>query len=106
MATDVKGDSHTVSGLVPDTIYLFLVRAVNAHGLSDPSGTSEPVRTQGETWWGHWWRWPWTYHPCVYLCLGTMMKVPGHPAPLGASPLSDADGGALAPITLGCIPVW
>ncbi|KAK2532696.1 hypothetical protein Q9233_005050 [Columba guinea] len=46
VATDVKGDSHTVSGLVPDTIYLFLVRAVNAHGLSDPSGTSEPVRTQ------------------------------------------------------------
>ncbi|XP_065507964.1 roundabout homolog 3 [Caloenas nicobarica] len=46
VATDVESDSHTVSGLVPDTVYLFLVRAVNAHGLSDPSGISEPVRTQ------------------------------------------------------------
>ncbi|KAM6400271.1 roundabout homolog 3 [Rhynochetos jubatus] len=49
VATDVEGETHTVSGLVPDTVYLFLVRAVNAYGLSDPSGVSEPVRTQGET---------------------------------------------------------
>lgn len=48
MAADVEGETHTVTGLVPDTVYLFLVRAVNAHGLSDPSGISEPVRTQGE----------------------------------------------------------
>ncbi|KAM6107605.1 roundabout homolog 3 [Pterocles gutturalis] len=49
VAANVEGDSHTVTGLVPDTIYIFLVRAVNAHGLSDPSGVSEPVRTQAAT---------------------------------------------------------
>ncbi|XP_019325927.1 PREDICTED: roundabout homolog 3 [Aptenodytes forsteri] len=49
VAANVEGEIHTVSGLVPDTVYLFLVRAVNAYGLSDPSGISEPVRTQGET---------------------------------------------------------
>ncbi|XP_035202153.1 roundabout homolog 3 isoform X2 [Oxyura jamaicensis] len=46
VAANVEGETHTVSGLVPDTIYLFLVRAVSAHGLSDPSGVSEPIRTQ------------------------------------------------------------
>lgn len=43
----VKLEKHTVSGLYPNTIYLFIVRAVNAYGLSDPSPISEPVRTQG-----------------------------------------------------------
>ncbi|XP_030361101.1 roundabout homolog 3 [Strigops habroptila] len=46
VAAEVTGETHTVSGLVPDTIYIFLVRAVNAHGTSDPSGASEPVRTR------------------------------------------------------------
>ncbi|XP_030919765.1 roundabout homolog 3 [Geospiza fortis] len=46
VAADVESETHTVTGLVPDTVYLFLVRAVNAYGLSDPSGISEPVRTQ------------------------------------------------------------
>ncbi|XP_066059395.1 roundabout homolog 3 [Chamaea fasciata] len=49
VATDVEGETHTVTGLVPDTVYLFLVRAVNAYGLSDPSGVSEPVHTQADT---------------------------------------------------------
>ncbi|XP_053819431.1 roundabout homolog 3 [Vidua chalybeata] len=49
VAADVESETHTVTGLVPDTVYLFLVRAVNAHGLSDPSGISEPVRTQADT---------------------------------------------------------
>ncbi|XP_009069769.1 PREDICTED: roundabout homolog 2-like, partial [Acanthisitta chloris] len=49
VAADVEGETHTVSDLVPDTVYLFLVRAVNAYGLSDPSGVSEPVRTQADT---------------------------------------------------------
>lgn len=44
----VKLEKHTVSGLFPNTIYLFIVRAVNAYGLSDPSPISEPVRTQGQ----------------------------------------------------------
>ncbi|KAM6969933.1 roundabout homolog 3 [Aplochiton taeniatus] len=42
----VKMETHTVSGLFPNTVYLFIVRAVNAYGLSDPSPISEPVRTQ------------------------------------------------------------
>ncbi|XP_037265976.1 LOW QUALITY PROTEIN: roundabout homolog 3 [Falco rusticolus] len=46
VAADVEGETHTVTGLIPDTVYLFLVRAVNSYGLSDPSGISEPVRTQ------------------------------------------------------------
>lgn len=48
MADNVKLEKHTVSGLNPNTIYLFLIRAVNTYGLSDPSPVSEPVRTQGE----------------------------------------------------------
>ncbi|XP_042332175.1 roundabout homolog 3 isoform X5 [Sceloporus undulatus] len=46
VADNVKLEKHTVSGLNPNTIYLFLIRAVNAYGLSDPSPVSEPVRTQ------------------------------------------------------------
>lgn len=43
----VRFEKHTVTGLFPNTIYLFIIRAVNAYGLSDPSPISEPVRTQG-----------------------------------------------------------
>ncbi|KAG7256167.1 hypothetical protein CRUP_020326, partial [Coryphaenoides rupestris] len=39
-------ETHTITGLFPNTIYLFIVRALNAYGLSDPSPISEPVRTQ------------------------------------------------------------
>ncbi|KAL4608688.1 hypothetical protein GN956_G24813 [Arapaima gigas] len=46
VADQVKMEKHTVNGLYPNTIYLFIVRAVNAYGLSDPSPISEPVRTQ------------------------------------------------------------
>ncbi|KAH0623226.1 hypothetical protein JD844_031302 [Phrynosoma platyrhinos] len=46
VADNVKLEKHTVSGLNPNTIYLFLIRAVNIYGLSDPSPVSEPVRTQ------------------------------------------------------------
>uniref|UniRef100_UPI0009B373AC roundabout homolog 2 n=1 Tax=Monopterus albus TaxID=43700 RepID=UPI0009B373AC len=42
----VKQERHTVVGLFPNTVYLFIVRAVNSYGLSDPSPISEPVRTQ------------------------------------------------------------
>ncbi|KAG6920702.1 roundabout guidance receptor 3, partial [Chelydra serpentina] len=48
VAENVRVEKHTVSGLNPNTIYLFLIRAANAYGLSDPSPVSEPVRTQGE----------------------------------------------------------
>ena len=48
VADGVQLETHTVSGLQPNTIYLFLVRAVGAWGLSEPSAVSEPVRTRGE----------------------------------------------------------
>lgn len=44
----VKVEKHTVTGLNFNTIYLFIVRAVNTFGLGDPSPISEPVRTQGK----------------------------------------------------------
>ncbi|XP_042270840.1 roundabout homolog 2 isoform X1 [Thunnus albacares] len=46
VADHVKQERHTVVGLFPNTVYLFIVRAVNSYGLSDPSPISEPVRTQ------------------------------------------------------------
>lgn len=48
VADMVKIETHTIAGLLPNTVYLFIVRAVNAYGLSDPSPISEPVRTQGQ----------------------------------------------------------
>ncbi|XP_069569022.1 roundabout homolog 2 isoform X2 [Brachyistius frenatus] len=46
VADQVKQERHTVVGLFPNTVYLFIVRSVNLYGLSDPSPISEPVRTQ------------------------------------------------------------
>ncbi|XP_012811715.3 roundabout homolog 1 isoform X5 [Xenopus tropicalis] len=46
VAENVKTDSFAVKALKPNAIYLFLVRAVNAYGLSDPSQISDPVKTQ------------------------------------------------------------
>ncbi|XP_069492541.1 roundabout homolog 2 isoform X10 [Ambystoma mexicanum] len=46
VANHVKTTLYTVRGLRPNTIYLFMVRAINAQGLSDPSTMSDPVRTQ------------------------------------------------------------
>ena len=38
-----------VRGLLPDTPYMFLVRAQNSHGLSQPSQVTAPVRTTGQS---------------------------------------------------------
>ncbi|XP_047191751.1 roundabout homolog 2 isoform X3 [Scophthalmus maximus] len=46
VADHVWQERHTVIGLFPNTVYLFIVRAVNSYGLSDPSPISEAVRTQ------------------------------------------------------------
>ncbi|XP_019721089.1 roundabout homolog 2 [Hippocampus comes] len=46
VADHVRTTQFTVKGLRPNTIYLFMVRAVNGQGVSDPSPMSEPVRTQ------------------------------------------------------------
>lgn len=48
VAENVKTESFAVKGLKPNAIYLFLVRAANAYGLSDPSQISDPVKTQGK----------------------------------------------------------
>ncbi|XP_048145025.1 roundabout homolog 2 isoform X8 [Corvus hawaiiensis] len=46
VANHVKSTLYAVRGLRPNTIYLFMVRAINSQGLSDPSPMSDPVRTQ------------------------------------------------------------
>ncbi|XP_041741953.1 roundabout homolog 2 isoform X4 [Coregonus clupeaformis] len=46
VADHVKTTQFTVKDLRPNTVYLFIIRAVNAQGLGDPSPMSEPVRTQ------------------------------------------------------------
>ncbi|XP_041864948.1 roundabout homolog 2-like isoform X2 [Melanotaenia boesemani] len=46
VADHVKTTESTVRDLRPNTVYLFIIRAVNAQGLGDPSPMSEPVRTQ------------------------------------------------------------
>uniref|UniRef100_A0A8C6W0J4 Roundabout guidance receptor 2 n=1 Tax=Nothobranchius furzeri TaxID=105023 RepID=A0A8C6W0J4_NOTFU len=46
VADHVKTTEYTVKDLRPNTVYLFILRAVNAQGLGDPSMMSEPVRTQ------------------------------------------------------------
>ncbi|XP_053298098.1 roundabout homolog 2-like [Pleuronectes platessa] len=46
VADHVKTTEYTVKDLRPNTVYLFIIRAVNAQGLGDPSPMSEPVRTQ------------------------------------------------------------
>lgn len=53
VADHVKTTQYTIKGLRPNTIYLFMVRAVNAQGLSDPSPMSEPVRTQGNKYYNY-----------------------------------------------------
>lgn len=47
VADHIKTNQITVKALRPNTIYLFMVRAANSQGLSDPSPMSDPVRTQG-----------------------------------------------------------
>ncbi|XP_053688228.1 roundabout homolog 2-like [Sabethes cyaneus] len=41
----IAGNTATVTGLSPETTYLFVVRAENAYGVSAPSGLSAPFRT-------------------------------------------------------------
>lgn len=48
VAENVKTETFAIKGLKPNAIYLFLVRAANAYGISDPSQISDPVKTQGK----------------------------------------------------------
>ncbi|XP_077448156.1 roundabout homolog 2-like isoform X1 [Stigmatopora argus] len=46
VAEHVKSMEFTVSDLRPNTVYLFIIRAVDVQGLGDPSPMSDPVRTR------------------------------------------------------------
>uniref|UniRef100_A0AAZ3PMS6 Roundabout, axon guidance receptor, homolog 1 (Drosophila) n=1 Tax=Oncorhynchus tshawytscha TaxID=74940 RepID=A0AAZ3PMS6_ONCTS len=47
LAEHVKTESYVLKGLKASAVYLFLVRAANAYGLSDPSPITDTVKTQG-----------------------------------------------------------
>ncbi|KAM6933834.1 roundabout homolog 1 isoform 6-T6 [Xenentodon cancila] len=46
LAEHVKTESFVLKGLKPSAVYLFLVRAANAYGLSDPSPITDAVKIQ------------------------------------------------------------
>lgn len=48
LAEHIKTQTFVLRNLKPATVYLFMVRAANAYGLSDPSPISDSVRTQGQ----------------------------------------------------------
>ncbi|XP_061674359.1 pikachurin isoform X2 [Syngnathoides biaculeatus] len=43
----IQSNSMVLKGLIPDTEYQFVIRAVNVHGASPPSHVNSPVRTLG-----------------------------------------------------------
>ncbi|XP_061134394.1 pikachurin-like [Syngnathus typhle] len=43
----IESNSMVMKGLIPETEYQFVVRAVNVHGASPPSHVNNPVRTLG-----------------------------------------------------------
>ncbi|KAI2665010.1 Pikachurin [Labeo rohita] len=45
----VESNSMVLKGLIPETEYQFVIRAVNAHGISPPSAINNPVRTLGSS---------------------------------------------------------
>ncbi|XP_035482366.2 roundabout homolog 1-like isoform X4 [Scophthalmus maximus] len=49
VAEHVKTQTFVLRNLKPGAVYLFMVRAVNAYGLSDPSPIADAVRTQDST---------------------------------------------------------
>ncbi|XP_046891364.1 roundabout homolog 1 [Hypomesus transpacificus] len=46
LAEHVKTESYVLKGLKPSAVYLFLVRAANAYGLSEPSPITDAIKTQ------------------------------------------------------------
>lgn len=44
----IETNSMVLKGLLPETEYQFIVRAVNVHGASPPSQINNPVRTLGK----------------------------------------------------------
>lgn len=48
VAEHVKAENFVLTNLKPGAVYLFMVRAMNAYGLSDPSPITDSIRTHGE----------------------------------------------------------
>lgn len=44
----IQTNSMVMKGLLPETEYQFVIRAVNVHGASPPSHINNPVRTLGK----------------------------------------------------------
>lgn len=44
----IETNSMVLKGLLPETEYQFVIRAVNVHGASPPSHINNPVRTLGK----------------------------------------------------------
>lgn len=44
----IETNSMVLKGLLPETEYQFVIRAVNVHGASPPSQINNPVRTLGK----------------------------------------------------------
>lgn len=44
----IQTNSMVLKGLLPETEYQFVIRAVNVHGASPPSHINSPVRTLGK----------------------------------------------------------
>lgn len=44
----IETNSMVLKGLLPETEYQFVVRAVNKHGVSPPSPINNPVHTLGK----------------------------------------------------------
>uniref|UniRef100_A0A3P9IUR9 Roundabout homolog 1 n=1 Tax=Oryzias latipes TaxID=8090 RepID=A0A3P9IUR9_ORYLA len=49
LAEHVRAETFVLRNLKPGAVYLFMIRAVNTYGLSDPSPISDSVRTQDST---------------------------------------------------------
>ncbi|XP_037125480.1 roundabout homolog 1-like isoform X1 [Syngnathus acus] len=49
LAEHVQMQTFVLKNLKPGTVYLFMIRAVNAYGLSDPSTISDSIRTLDST---------------------------------------------------------
>ena len=48
MSDSVQQETFTVHHLQPDTSYIFVVRAQNEYGVSEPSDPSDPIEIEGK----------------------------------------------------------
>ena len=48
VSDSIQQESFTVHNLKPETSYIFVVRAQNAYGVSEPSAPSDPIEIEGK----------------------------------------------------------